>query len=77
MLTAWRLSTLTSITTALSLAGLWTLRGITAPSEEQFQKLLSIEPYNVLRAPGHTHVRNVSRTTGEDADVVGGHVVVR
>jgi len=48
---------------------------MTAPSEEQSQKLSSIEPYNALRATGHTHVRNISRTTGEDAGVVGGHVV--
>ena len=48
---------------------------MTAPSEEQFQKLSSTKPYNALRATGHTHVRNVSHTTGEDADVIGGQVV--
>jgi hypothetical protein len=34
---------------------------MTAPSEEQSQKLSSIEPYDAPRAAGHTRVRNVSR----------------
>ena len=34
---------------------------MTALSEEQSQKLSSIEPYDAPRAAGHTRVRNVSR----------------
>src|SRR5919112_579231 len=63
MLTAWRLSTPTSMTTALKLA-----RSLGTPRHDGpfrgtiSETLLYRTLHNALRATGHTHVRNVSRT---------------